>query len=162
MHKNAAGLAREQIIQQVIEQEESVRDFRNYIPIGNAAQKLNEWVRRGAVISYLSALTENKKSRGDEVVGKEGLKADEEVLNQYGFPKGIIYHRGQNETYAGVVEKMQPLPDTFIEDNCASIGVSEQTYPHLRPEIQLQIKSIMVEEFGGIDQLPDDPRLLIS
>jgi hypothetical protein len=30
------------------------------------------------------------------------------------------------------------------------------TYPHLRPELKAKIRSIVVEEFGGIDHLPDD------
>ena len=30
------------------------------------------------------------------------------------------------------------------------------TYPHIRPEISARIKSIVVEEGFGIDDLPDD------
>lgn len=45
----------------------------------------------------------------------------------------------------------------LIEDDCESIGGGpEMTYPHIRPEIKSQIKSIPVKEFGGIDHLPDE------
>lgn len=160
MAKNAAGLPREEIVRQVMEQEESVRDFANYIPIGNAAQKLQNWAGQGAEICYLTSLTENKKARGDEIIGKEGLKWDEEVLNRYGFPYGIIYHREASEKYSDVVARIIPPPDIFIEDDCESIGASEMTYPSLSEELQNRIKSILVREFGGIDHLPDDIRLL--
>ena len=44
-----------------------------------------------------------------------------------------------------------------VEDDCESIGeVPEMTVTHVRPEIRRKIKSITVEEFGGIDHLPDD------
>ncbi|OGG39050.1 hypothetical protein A2116_02110 [Candidatus Jorgensenbacteria bacterium GWA1_49_17] len=157
MHKNAAGLSRGKIIRQVIDQEDSVRDFKSYIPIGNAPQELRKWAEQGAKIRYLSALTENKKGRGDEIVGKEGLRADNVVLDKYGFPEGIIYHRERNEDYKDVVERMVPLPAILIEDDCESIGgEQETTYIHLKPELKTKIKSITVEEFRGIDYLPDD------
>jgi len=161
MHKNAAGLDWKEIIQQVINQEESVRDFKNYIPIGNAPQKLKKWVEQSAEICYLSALTENKKGRGDEVVGKDGLKADPIVLDRYDFPKGIIYHREQDEGYEDVIKRIVPCPDVLIEDDCESIGgEKEMTYPHIKSEIKAMIKSVTVKEFRGIDYLPDNIELL--
>ena len=74
MHRNAKGRTRQEIIEQVVDQEESVRDFKNYIPIGNAPEKIAKWVGQGATISYLSALTKNKKGRDDEIVGEDGNK----------------------------------------------------------------------------------------
>lgn len=156
-HKNSAGKSRQEIIRQIIDQEESVRDFANYIPLGSASRKLQSWVFQGAEICYLSALTENKKARGDEVVGKEGLIADEIVLERYGFPKGEIFHRNSKESYGKVIEKMFSPPDILIEDDCESIGGEpEMTYPNLNPELKRKIKSITVKEFAGIDNLPDD------
>lgn len=156
MHKNAVGKTREEIIQQVIDQEKSVRDFANYVPVGKSVEKLNKWTDQGATIIYLSALTENKKARGDEIVGKEGLNADKTVLSRYGFPKGKICHRNSGESYQEVVERMSPLPDILIEDDCQSIGGEvEMTYPNLKPELKAKIKSIVVKEFSGIDDLPD-------
>ena len=156
MHKNAVDKTREEIVQQVKEQGESVRDFKSYIPVGNASTKLKKWVEQGAQISYLTALTEDKRARGDEIVGKVGLKVDREILNRYGFPKGEVYHRQRGENYQDVVERMDPLPDIIIEDDCESIGgEKEMTCPHLRPELKTKIKSIVVKEFGGIDYLSD-------
>lgn len=156
MPKNAVGKTREEIVQQVKDQEESVRDFKSYVPVKDASTKLNKWVGQGAQISYLTALTEDKRARGDEIVGKEGLKVDREILDRYDFPEGKVYHRKPGESYQDVVEKMDPLPDIIIEDDCESIGgVKEMTYPRLKPELKSKIKSIVIKEFGGIDHLPD-------
>lgn len=161
MHKNAVGLNRKEVIQQIIDQEESVRDFENYIPIGNAPHKLKKWVEQGAEICYLSALTENKRGRGDEVVGKDGLKADSVILDKYNFPKGVIYHREQNEDYKDVISRIVPHPDILIEDDCESIGgKKEMIYPHIKSEIKEKIKSISIKEFSGIDYLTDNIELL--
>ena len=35
-------------------------------------------------------------------------------------------------------------------------------YPHIAPDIQKSIKSIVVREFAGIDDLPDDLSELID
>ncbi|KKU82467.1 MAG: hypothetical protein UY10_C0032G0003 [Microgenomates group bacterium GW2011_GWA2_47_8] len=155
MHKSAIGKTREQIIRQVKEQEESVRDFNAYVPIGNAVDKLKKWTKQGAEMFYLSALTEDKKARGDEVIGREGLKVDQEILDRYGFPKGQVYHRQKGESYAQIAERI--APDVLIEDDCDSIGgEKEMTITFVNPEIKRRIKLIAIKEFGGIDHLPDD------
>jgi len=157
MHKNAKGKTRQEIIRQVIDKEKSVRDFNNYIPIGNAPEKIAKWTEQGAVVCYLSALTKNKKGRGDEIVGDEGLKADKIILDKYNFPAGIIYHREDNEDYKDVVARISPLPNILIEDDCESIGGEiEMTYPSLKPELKDKIKSMPVKEFSGIDDLPNE------
>lgn len=62
----------------------------------------------------------------------------------------------QQVSYQDVVERMEPLPDILIEDDCESIGgEKEMTYPHLRSDVKNKIKSIVIKEFGGIDYLPD-------
>ena len=155
MHKSGIGKSREEIVAQSRAQGESIRDFASYVPIDNAVEKLKNWVRQGAKIYYLSALTENNKARGDEVVGKEGLTIDQEVLDRYGFPNGEIYHRPEGETYAQIAERI--APDILIEDDCESIGgAKEMTITFVKPEMRSRIKSIAVKEFGGIDRLPDD------
>lgn len=157
VHESAKNKSRDEIIQQIKDQDPSVRNFFNYRPIGQSADKLNNWVRQGASIIYLSSLTKNKKSRGDELVSEEGLKADEFVLNKYGFPSGVIYHRDENETYADVVKRLDVLPDVIIEDDCESIGgESEMTYVHLDENLKKRIKPIKIKEFSGIDYLPDN------
>lgn len=155
VHKNALGKTREEIVKQVQNQEESVRDFASHIPIGNAPEKLQKWANQGAEIYYLSALTEDKKARDDEIIGKEGLKVDQEILDKYGFPKGEIYHRQTGESYADIAEKI--MPDILVEDDCESIGgEKEMTYTAINPELKSKIKQIVVKEFEGIDHLPDD------
>jgi hypothetical protein len=157
MHKNAEGKTREEIVQQVKDQEWSIRDFGNYVPVGNAPEKLNKWVSQGAEICYLTSLSENKKVRGDEKVGKEGLKMDNIVLERYNFPKGIIYHREINEDYKDVIARILPLPNLFIEDDCESIGgEKEMTFPSLPNELKNKIKLIPIKEFGGIDYLSNN------
>src|SRR3989344_7064987 len=93
IHKSAAGRSREEIIKQVKNEDLSIRDFGSYMPIGNAVAKLRKWVEQGAEIFYLSALTANKKARGDEIIGRKGLLEEKKLLKQYGFPKGKVYHR---------------------------------------------------------------------
>lgn len=165
MQAGGKGLNREEIIKQVQNQEISVRNFSNYIPIGNAPEKLKKWADQGAEICYLSALTENKKSRGDEVVGADGLKADELVLKKYNFPIGEIYHRELGENYCSVVERIIPYPNILIEDDCESMGAEaeqEITYNQINSELRKKIKSILIKEFGGIDHLPDDVNFLLT
>lgn len=162
MHKNAEGKAREEIVRQVKEEEGSVKGYRFYIPIGNAVEKLQKWEDQGAEICYLSALTDSGKARTDEIVAKEDIEADKVALEKHGFPNGEIYHRKSGEEYKDVIERMNPLPDVIIEDDCESIGREEMTWPSLKPELRKRIKSIVVKEFGGIDHLPDDVPELIK
>jgi len=55
IHKNAVGNTREEIVKQVKENEESVHDYKSYIPIGNAVKKLQTWKNQGAEILYLTS-----------------------------------------------------------------------------------------------------------
>lgn len=156
VHESAKGKSIAEITKQVKNNESTVRDFVNYVPIGQAVDKLKKWSQQGAIITYLSALTTNKKARGDEVIGEEGLKVDYDIINKFEFPQGQIYHRQPNETYADVVNRIKPLPDILIEDDCESIGgESKMTYPQLDLSKQSSVKSIVVKEFFGIDELPD-------
>ncbi len=157
MHKDAIGHTREEIIKQVIEKNESVKDYASHVPVGNVVKKLQNWEKQGAKICYLSALTKSKSAREDErILFKEGIKAEISVLDRNKFPRGTVYHRGSGENYKDVVERIKPLPDIIIEDDCDSIGKHEMTYPSLKPELKKKIKSIVVKEFSGIDHLPDD------
>jgi hypothetical protein len=146
MHKNAKGLTREEIIRQVIEGDESLHDYALYIPVGNAVKKLQEWKGRGAKICYLSS----HKNAKD-------VEKDKFVLKKYVFPDGQIFYRRNREEYKDVVKRIQPLPDVIVEDNCESIGGKvEMVYPNLKPELKTRIKSIVVKEFAGIDDIPDE------
>jgi hypothetical protein len=144
MHKNALGRTREERVKQVINGDESLHDFYSYVPVGDVVQKLHIWRRQGAEIVYLSS---HKKV--------EAVEKDKVVLQDYDFPKGQVFIRHSDQSYSDVVERV--LPDVLIEDDCESIGgQKEMAYPHIRPEFQARIKSIVVKEFGGIDHLPDD------
>ena len=161
MPKSGIGKTRQEIVDQVKNQGESVRDFASYVPVGKAVEKLQNWVKQGAQILYLSSLTENKKVRGDEIVGKEGLKSDKIILDKYGFPVGEIYHRQKGENYAQITERI--TPDILIEDDCESIGgEKEMTITFIEPKIKEKIKSVVIKEFGGIDHLPDNLNELLK
>lgn len=145
MHKNAKGLSREEIMKRVKEGDESVHDYFSYFPIGDVVKKLKIWEKQGAEICYLSS-HENE----------EDVEKDKFVLRKYGFPIGQIFYRQNGEQYKNVIERVNPLPDVIIEDDCESIGGEiEMTYPHLEPELKAKIKSIVVKEFEGINPLPD-------
>jgi hypothetical protein len=146
MHKNARSIPRQEIVKQVMESEESLHDYASYIPVGNAAKKLQEWKGQGAEICYLSS---HKNA--------EDIEKDKFVLKKYASPDGQIFYRRNSEEYKDVVERIRPLPDVIVEDDCESIGGEiEMVYPNLKPELKNKIKSIVVKEFGGIDSLPDE------
>ncbi len=145
MHKDAKGLPRERIVKQVTEGDVSVHNYASYIPVGNAARKLQEWKRQGAKICYLSS----HKSTED-------VRTDKSVLKKHAFPDGQIFYRRSGEEYKDVVERIRPLPNLIVEDDCESIGGEvEMVHPNLKPELKDKIKSIVVEEFQGIDCIPD-------
>jgi len=145
MHITAEGHTREERVAQVTEGDESLHDWALYIPVGNAARKLQEWARQGATICYLSS----HKNAQD-------IEKDELVLQKYAFPDGQIFYRHDGEEYKDVVERIRPLPDVIAEDDCESIGgKDEMIYPNLKPELRNKIRSIVVKEFEGIDDVPD-------
>ena len=150
MHPNAVGRTRGERVRQVLEDDESVHDFAAYVPVDNAARKLQVWRQQGTEIVYLSSHRQ-----------AEDIEKDRAVLRRYGFPDGPIFFRQGGEEYHDVAERV--LPDILIEDDCESIGgEKEMTYPHLRPEMKARVKSIVVKEFGGLDHLPDDVSSLMN
>lgn len=163
--KISEGLNRDQIVEQSktegIQREEaslqfeskndvpvepnSVHDYSNYIPVGNAVHKLAEWKRQGATIYYLSSRRI-----------KPEIEAIQSVLKKYNFPDADnLSFRYQEEEYKDVAERIEP--DILIEDDCESIGGKiEMTYPYIKPELKNKIKSVVIKEFSGIDSLPDN------
>lgn len=149
MHRSGVGRERQDIVRQVVENEQTVRGFASYVPIGNAVKKLQAWEKAGAKILYLSS----HRNASD-------VEMDETVLRQHGFPHGEVFFRQGREDYGDVAERIKP--DVLVEDDCESIGGErEMTYPRMKSETRAQVKSIIVKEFGGIDHLPDDPRQLL-
>ena len=150
MHALAKGVSREERVRQsqnIITQFKatpgSVRDFKNYIPVGNAVEKLKSWKKQGAEIVYLTS----RKIRSEiEIIKK--------ILSKYNFPDWQnLYFRKQGEEYKDVAERL--VPDVLIEDDCESIGgEKEMVYPHIKEELKSKIKSVVIKEFEGIDNLP--------
>ena len=148
MHKNAEGKTREERVKQVMDGEPSVHDYASYIPAGNAVEKLKSWQSQGAEILYLSSHE-----------AAEDVEKDKIVLEKYLFPKGQVFYRQNGESYKNIAERI--IPDVLVEDDCESIGgEKEMTITFVRPEIKQKIKSIVVKEFSGIDNLPDDLNIL--
>lgn len=149
MHKNAVGKSREESVQQVLNSDLSIHDFKSYVPVGNSNKKLNIWSRQGAEIIYLSS--------NDTV---KNIEEDMFVLKKYGFPKGEFVFRKGNLSYKDIAENI--IPNILIEDDCESIGGRTQmVYPNVSHLVKDKIKSIVIKEFSGIDNLPNDINELI-
>ena len=148
MHESAIGRSRDEIVQQVINHNPSIKNYAAYIPVGDAASKIQKWVNQGAQIVYMTSRKEQKE------VGEI-----QSVLGRYNFPKGQLEYRKMSEEYKNVAERI--MPDILIEDDCESIGGEKaMTYPRIAAEAKAKIKSIAVKEFGGIDHLSDNVELL--
>lgn len=144
MAKCGIGRSREEIVQQVIDKNPSVKEYAQYVPVGGAAHKAREWFDQGAQIIYVTS-----RRKPDEIADIRN------VLRRYNFPEGVLEYRRENEEYKDVAERI--MPDILVEDDCESIGgEKEMTYPHIGLETRESIKSIIVKEFGGIDHLPYD------
>ncbi|OQX94587.1 MAG: hypothetical protein B6I23_00545 [Rickettsiaceae bacterium 4572_127] len=144
MHKNAKMVNRNERVKQSTVREDSVLDYKTYVPIEQVVKKLNIWKSQKATILYLSS-HETKKAVDDDIF----------VLKKYFFPEGEVFYRKNNKNYAQVAEEI--MPDILIEDDCESIGGKKKmTYTYIKPELKQKIKSISVKEFGGIEHLPDN------
>jgi hypothetical protein len=144
MHSSAVGRTRHERVRQVIEGDPLVYDFAAYVPVGQAVAKLQAWQEQGADVVYLSSRT-----------GVRDIETDKTVLARHGFPLGEVFYRGPGEAYGDVVARV--LPDLLVEDDCESIGGEiAMTYPQLPVEARAKIQSVVVQEFGGLDHLPDE------
>lgn len=121
----------------------SIYNHRAYIPIGNCIKKISGWQEQGAEIIYCTS------RKGKQA---EGIA---ELMLQYGIPGTYLYYREKGESYSDIVEKLRP--DVLIEDDCKSIGgIWQMCISKVDENIRNQIRSIVVNEFKGIDHLPDD------
>ena len=149
MHKNAVGHTRDEIAKQSkgffgLFRDKSIHDYKSYVPISNAVKKLQNWKKDGAEILYL---TSRRKP--------EEIKQVQSVLKKFKFPKGQLVFRKKYEEYKDVAERI--IPNILIEDDCESIGgEKEMTITFVKPEVKQKIKSIVVKEFSGIDNLPNN------
>jgi hypothetical protein len=119
-------------------------NFQNYLPIKNSVEKIKTWADQGAEIYYL---TSRKKAKEIDHIKR--------ILIHYGFVGKKLYYRAKNEKYKDIAEEL--LPNIIIEDDCRSIGGKWQmTITYVQKEIKSKIKSIIVKEFDGIEQLPNN------
>lgn len=148
MHKSAVGKTRAERVRQSSEREESVLDYGSYVPVGHAVTKLNRWKEQGSEIVYVSSHEREKD-----------VEKDTAVLKMFHFPGGRVFFRRNSQTYKGIIERI--VSDVLIEDDCESIGgEKEMAIAFVKPEIKQKVTSIIVKEFEGVDQLPDDIHLL--
>ncbi len=148
MHAAAAGVSRQQRVEQVRQGDASVADFGSYVPTPGTVDKLVAWRRQGVGIVYLSS---HRRA--------EDLRADEAVIRRAGFPDGPVHGRGDGEDYGALVGRLGL--DVLVEDDCESIGGSEQTCAaQLDPGARASVNCVLLPEFAGLGDLPDDPHVL--
>jgi hypothetical protein len=127
----------------------SIYNYKKYIPIKNCVEKIKNWNEHGFEIKYLTS----RKNRKEVIFIKD-------LLEKYGFPGNYLYFRNKTEEYYNIAEEI--MPKILIEDNCKSIGGIKQTTTYkIDKSKKMLIKSILVDEFNGIDHLPDNTRDLI-
>ena len=76
-------------------------------------------------------------------------------MDYYDIKYDEILCRDRGEQYSDLVERI--CPDILIEDDCKSIGgEKEWCITNVRKDIKQHIKSIIVDEFKGIDHIKKD------
>lgn len=114
-----------------------------YKPIGNAVNTVNALYDKGHSV-YLCSYVRRLK-----------YKFIKSIIDFYGMKYTEILCREKGEQYSEIVERIKP--DILIEDDCASIGgLKNCCITNVKEEIKLKIKSIIVPEFGGIDDIKID------
>jgi hypothetical protein len=116
---------------------------RGYVTINLCVDKINRWHKQGARIAYLTS----RRKPAD-------VAAIAAILRKANLPGSALYFRGEEDEYHHIAEQL--VPDVLIEDDCRSIGGSRNwTITYVDPVFKPRIHSIIVREFGGIDDLPD-------
>jgi hypothetical protein len=150
MHAAAAGVERDERVRQVRRRDPSVPDFASYVPTPGTAAKLAAWQRHGAILVYLSS-----RHRQDDI------RADESVIRRHEFPACPVHGRQQGEDYGPLVERLRL--DVLVEDDCESIGGAAQTCAaQLSSAARRSVRCIVLPEFAGLADLPDDPAELLT
>lgn len=114
-----------------------------YKPIGNAVEIVNAWKDEGHEI-YLCSYVQKRR-----------YNFIKSVIDFYGMKYNEILCRRKGEQYSEIVERIRP--DILIEDDCRSIGgQKEWCITNVKEELKLEIKSMIVPEFKGIDDIKID------
>ena len=121
---------------------DKAHDYKSYVAIGKAVEKVNGFVEQGAEVSFLTSRDKFLE-----------IKAIQDVLKTAGFIPIKLHARREGEDYLSVVKAV--MPDILIEDNCASL-IEKEIISEKFPKQDLMIKAIVVNEFEGIDSLPDN------
>ncbi len=111
-----------------------------YKPIGSAIKIINSWYDKGYEI-YLCSYV--RKTRRNFI---------KSILDFYGIKYTDILCRRKGEQYHEIVEQLRP--DILIEDDCRSIGGQKNwCITKVKDDVKKNIKSIIVPEFSGIDNV---------
>lgn len=121
-----------------------------YIPISNSVNMIKSWQEQGAEVMYFTSRRTLKQ-----------VEEIKEILSNYNFPGDYLYYREKGQNYKDIVEMV--VPDILIEDDCKSIGGKGQMcITHVKSDVKDRVKSVVVEEFKGIDHLPLSLRELLE
>lgn len=113
---------------------------RGYVPIGNAVKVINNLYNKGNEVYLCSYVRINR------------YKFIKSIVDYYKINYTEILCRDKKEQYSNLVEKV--MPDILIEDDCKSIGGEKQCcITNVKEDLKRNIKSIVVEEFKGIDNI---------
>ena len=113
---------------------------KGYVPIGNAVKIINDLYADGNEIYLLS------------YVKKKRYAFIKSIIDSYKIKYTELLCRDKKESYSDLVERI--CPDILIEDDCKSIGGEKHwCITNVNKEIRNNIKSIIVEEFKGIDEV---------
>jgi hypothetical protein len=149
MHGSAVGQQRTARVRQVQSKDPTVLDYASCVPTEGAVAKVTAWQTRGAEICYLSSHRT-----------PSAAAIDQAVIAAHGFPAGTLYYRAHGESYADLVRRWSA--DVLIEDDCESIGgCVRTTASELARSSGRGVPCVVVPEFGGLTDLPDDPAELL-
>lgn len=111
-----------------------------YKPIGNTVDIINSLHSKGHDIFLCSYVRKNRYNF---------IKS---VIDFYGIAYTEILCRDKGERYSDIVERV--CPDVLIEDDCKSVGGEKNCCINgVREDMRANIKSIIVPEFSGIDNI---------
>lgn len=114
-----------------------------YKPIGNAVKTVNALYDKGYEIYLCSYVRQARYSFIKEIIDFYGIKYTEIVC------------RAKGQQYSEIVEQLKP--NVLIEDDCKSIGgLKKCCITNVKEEIRVNIQSIVVPEFTGIDGITTD------
>lgn len=114
-----------------------------YMPIGNAVQLINSLHDKGHEIYLCSYVCSTRRNFIKSVVDYYGMKYTDILCRQKG------------EQYSDLVEHLRP--HILIEDDCKSIGgLRHCCITNVDVKIKSSIRSIIVPEFTGIDNIQID------